>query len=231
MQQTASKFTQDSVGCLNQMISKKAHACPVESIAAEIAKITPKEERIFVAVAGPPASGKSTFAAKLVEQNEDFALVPMDGFHLDNSILDQRGLRQRKGAKNTFDVAGLINLMHRLRAEQEIFFPIFNRQKDLAIAGAGKICAEKRVVVVEGNYLLLNEKPWQQLHSFWDYSIFLSVDQEELKKRLINRWLSNGLTKEQAYYRAEMNDLINAEVVSTKSKSANRHLSSDGTFR
>jgi fructokinase len=170
--------------------------------------------RVLVAIAGPPASGKSTLAADLVArlsgEGLTAALVPMDGFHLDNAVLDARGLLHRKGAPETFDAAGFCHLIGRLRDRVEAVVPRFDRALDLAIAGAEVVGADCDVVVVEGNYLLFAEAPWDTLAPMWDVRIFLEVPERELRPRLVRRWLDHGLTESEAAARAEANDLANA---------------------
>lgn len=168
--------------------------------------------RRLVAIAGAPGSGKSTLAESLVAQLPQAALVPMDGFHLDNRILDARGLRARKGAPETFDAAGFVSLIHRLRAEDEVFVPVFDRSRDLAIAGAGRVGHETPLVVVEGNYLLLDAPIWRDLRALFDLTVRLDVPRAELHRRLTARW--QGLGKDAATIAAHLeNDLANADRV------------------
>ena len=138
----------------------------------------------------------------------------MDGFHLDNRILRARGLLDRKGAPETFDICGLLKLVARLRDEDEVIFPVFDRSLDAAIAGAGVVHDKCKLVVVEGNYLLLDAPRWRDLSSYWDVSVYLKVPDEELRRRLIDRWLAHGLSFDNAVRRAEGNDLLNAKMVS-----------------
>jgi len=174
--------------------------------------------RKLIAIAGAPASGKSTLAALLVQDLGPCAkLVPMDGFHLDNDILTARGLLDRKGAPQTFDVAGFLDLVSRLRDEEEILFPLFDRKLDRAIADADSVGPDIDIVVIEGNYLLLDAPIWTDLHSHWDLSVFLYVHSDVLRNRLIQRWVDHGLTKADAIARAEGNDLPNAELVLNQS--------------
>ena len=181
----------------------------------------PKGRRRLVALAGPPASGKSTLAEGLVAylntQGLNAVLVPMDGFHLDNRILTPRGLLARKGAPETFDASGFVKMVQALAHEEEIVFPLFDRSLDCAIAGAGVVAAEHDTVVVEGNYLLLDQAPWNALAPLWDGAGFLSVPMEQLRQRLIERWLHHGLPQDAAVARAEGNDLANAKTVQDQS--------------
>jgi pantothenate kinase len=182
--------------------------------------------RYIVAIAGPPGSGKTTIADHLCNHlkaaGETAVVVPMDGYHLDNIVLDARGHRARKGAPHTFDAAGFVSLVKRIRAcEPEIAIPVFDRSIDLARAGAEIISADTKFILVEGLYLLLKRDPWAQLHALYDDSIFLEVTLEETERRLINRW--EALGKDAAFARNWMagNDLPNAQTVveeSTKAK-------------
>ena len=169
--------------------------------------------RLLVAIAGPPGAGKSTLAEGLAGQIAGAAVVPMDGFHLDNGILEARSLLARKGAPETFDVAGFGALVARLQAEDEVVIPVFDRARDLAVAGARVIGPEARVLLVEGNYLLLNEAPWRGLARFWDVTIAIEVPLAVLEARLTQRWRDHGLSEAAAVARAMGNDIPNARRV------------------
>ena len=170
--------------------------------------------RQLVAIAGPPASGKSTLAetlaAALTEAGRSAVVVPMDGFHLDNRILDARGLRARKGAPETFDLRGFSRLVADLKGGGEVICPIFDRDRDLAIAGARSVPASCDLVIVEGNYLLFDAPGWRDLRQYWELSVFLHVPDDVLRERLLGRWTERGLSGDVARNRAEMNDLPNA---------------------
>ncbi|ABL68614.1 fructose transporter kinase [Paracoccus denitrificans] len=182
----------------------------MEEILDRIAGLGPG--RRVLAVLGAPGSGKSTLAAQLAAGLDDAVLVPMDGFHLDNRLLEADGRRGCKGAPETFDAAGFVALVQRLKAGGEVIHPIFDRALDLAIAGAGRVEAETRLVVVEGNYLLLDRDPWRELAGLWDLSVMLDVPMEELRRRLTARW--QGLGRSPAEVMAHLeNDLGNAELV------------------
>ncbi len=147
-------------------------------------------------------------------------MVPMDGFHLHNQILIDRGLLDRKGAPETFDAAGFVHLIKRLHTENEVFFPLFDRLRDIAIAGAGLIDQTCDTVIVEGNYLLFDAPIWRDLPQHWDISFRLDVPQDVLKDRLVARWLAHGLTQAQAEMRAAQNDMANASLVAQNALSA-----------
>ena len=178
-------------------------------------------ERIMVAIAGPPGSGKSTLAAALVaelnksDRSKPIAvLAPMDGFHLDNRILQARGLRERKGAPETFDAAGFIAALRRLRSgDEDVVLPIFDRERDLAIAGAELAPRQAAVIVVEGNYLLLDDARWRDAHALFDLKLFLAPPIDVLERRLLDRWRGFDLSADEAQARVERNDLPNAKQI------------------
>ena len=181
--------------------------------------------RKLVAVAGPPGAGKSTVAGLLAERLRSLgrvaAVVPMDGFHLDNRLLDQWGLRAQKGAPQTFDAAGFAALMVRMaRRERGVVYPVFDRGRDIAIAGAAILPDETEFVLVEGNYLLLREAPWSGLASHWDYAIWVDAPLVTLQERLMRRWLDDGMAPTAARARVEGNDLPNVRLTRTGSRQA-----------
>jgi pantothenate kinase/uncharacterized DUF497 family protein len=183
-------------------------------------------DRFIVAINGAPGSGKSTLAEHIREElcraGETAIVVPMDGFHFDDVILNERGDRLRKGAPFTFDVHGFINLLRRIRArEPEIAIPVFHREQEAAHAGERIISRDTRIVLVEGNYLLLRSKPWNQLIDFFDLTIALNVPEDELERRLIQRWLDCGFDMDAASERVASNDMLNVKEVMSNSALAN----------
>ena len=180
-------------------------------------------DRFIVAIAGPPAAGKSTLAEALLPlfPEGSAALVPMDGFHLDNAILTARGLLPRKGAPETFDVGGLAATLTRIRAgNEDVAVPLFDRTADLARAGAAVVSRDIRFVLVEGNYLLSDEEPWQNLAPLFDFTVFLDVAQPVLERRLVERWLLHGHSPDEATERAFSNDIPNARRVLARRRPA-----------
>ncbi|WP_239986020.1 nucleoside/nucleotide kinase family protein [Paracoccus sp. SY] len=174
--------------------------------------------RVLVAVAGAPGSGKSTLAEALVGRLEDAVLVPMDGFHLDDRVLSARGLLACKGAVETFDTEGFASLVQRLAVpNSEVIFPVFDRSREIAVAGAGVVSPRHRLVVVEGNYLLLDRAPWNGLR--YDLRVWLDVPVPELERRLTARW--QGFDKDADQIAAHLeNDLANARLVTSQSRPA-----------
>lgn len=193
----------------------------------KVLSLAKDKQRCMIAVAGPPASGKSTLAEKLSDSiNEQqaaaiSAVVPMDGFHLDNTTLDQLGLRQRKGAPETFDATGFVELVSSLKtATADVPVPLFDRTQDAVMLAAQTVTRQQRILLVEGNYLLLKQQPWAQLQALFDYSIFLNPGLEVLEQRLLQRWLDHGYNADEARQKAELNDLPNARTVVEQSSEA-----------
>ena len=186
--------------------------------------------RFVLGIAGAPGSGKSTFSAQLRDAltaaGESAVVVPMDGFHFDDAVLNVRGHRARKGAPHTFDVAGFEVLLKRIKArEADIAIPVFDRSVELARAGAEIISSDVKFILVEGNYLLLKQGPWARLKALFDFTIFLSVPEVELEKRLAARWQGFGFDASHARERALGNDIPNAKTVVLESDTADLVLS------
>jgi pantothenate kinase len=176
--------------------------------------------RVVVAVAGAPGSGKSTYAERLESLlneggAEAAAILPMDGYHYDDSILIERGLRARKGAPETFDVGGLFHMLGRLKRneEDEIAAPVFDRKLEIARAGARIIPRSVRYLIVEGNYLLLDRAPWSSLRPLFDMKVQIDAPEDVLRQRLTERWRGYGLPPAEIKAKVEDNDLPNGRFV------------------
>ena len=169
------------------------------------------DHRELIAIAGPPGSGKTTLAKTLADRLAHCSYLSMDGFHLDNPILIQKGLRERKGAPETFDVSGFMHLLQRLQKKEEVYVPYFDRQTERTINCAYPIPNHHDLVIVEGNYLLLDEPVWRDLDDYWDLAVFVQIDLDMIRARLQQRWAVQGFSEEQATYWIELNDIPNAE--------------------
>ncbi|MEL6465958.1 MAG: nucleoside/nucleotide kinase family protein [Pseudomonadota bacterium] len=194
----------------------------LDQICEQILDRSPTPHRRLVAVAGPPASGKSTLARNiaecLTEKGEPAEVVPMDGFHLDDRLLQIDGTQNRKGAPHTFDAYGFVRLIAALQSNAPIIFPVFDRNRESAIAGAGRVNATCRTVIVEGNYLLLRHAPWAELHAMWACSIALHPSMEVLTARLKARWADHGKPDAQSWI--DTNDVPNITTVLSQSAAA-----------
>tara|TARA_B100000575_G_scaffold75169_1_gene58660 strand:+ start:501 stop:956 length:456 start_codon:yes stop_codon:yes gene_type:complete len=151
----------------------------------------------------------------------------MDGFHLDNKTLKRKNLLDRKGSPETFDIKGLIELVKKLRHKKNLIVPIFNRSLDEVVKNGQKISDKQDYIIIEGNYLLLNKDFWRELYNYWDYTIFLSVDNSILKSRLIERWLAENHTYSEAEIRVTKNDLVNANLVKSNRLEATLNLKNE----
>lgn len=171
----------------------------------------------MIAVVGPPGAGKSTLAARLGQRGA--TVVPMDGFHLDNRILRARGLLPHKGAPDSFDAAGCLACLRRIAAGEDVIIPVFDRKRDLAIAGAAEVRGKDPLIVVEGNYLLLNRPQWAEMAPLFDQSLYLDVPRDVLERRLYARWANLGKTASQITAHLT-NDLANVDVVRRESRPA-----------
>ncbi len=195
----------------------------LDALAKTIASRLGAAERLVIAIAGPPGAGKSTTSAELVRllPKDSAVVVPMDGFHYDDIVLNARGMRSRKGAPETFDFAGFRHLVTRIRAnEPEIAIPVFDREIEMSRAGAAIITPASRIVLVEGNYLLLDETPWDGLAGLFDWSIFIEVPREELERRLMERWRHHGKTDAEARHWIASNDMPNIDRVLARRRPA-----------
>ncbi len=183
--------------------------------------------RVIAAIAGAPGSGKSTQAEALVDRLNAqepglAAVLPMDGYHYDDLHLVPAGLRPTKGAPDTFDVGGLYHTLKRLRAGDEDFVavPVFDRSIEIARAGARLIPASTRVIVAEGNYLLLNRAPWTRLMPLFDVKVLVTVPEPVLRARLTARWQHYNLTPDEIAWKLDGNDLPNGRVIMAESLGA-----------
>ncbi|MEM9036120.1 MAG: nucleoside/nucleotide kinase family protein [Actinomycetota bacterium] len=173
-------------------------------------------DRFLVGIAGPPGVGKSTAAAWLAGRLDRAVVVPMDGFHLAQSVLDAAGTADRKGAPHTFDAAGFIALLRRLRTpspDETVFAPRFDRDLEEPIAGAIDVGSSERIVVVEGNYLLVDDGPWSAVRSLLDVVVHLDLDPTIRVQRLVDRHIAHGRDAAAARRWVEHNDDPNATLV------------------
>ncbi|MBO0686463.1 MAG: nucleoside/nucleotide kinase family protein [Candidatus Dormibacteraeota bacterium] len=173
--------------------------------------------RRILGIAGPPGAGKSRLAAALVEALAPAAaLVALDGFHLAGAELVRLGRQDRKGAPDTFDAAGYVALLRRLRdpAEEAVYAPEFRREIEEPIAGAVLVSREVPLLITEGNYLLLDQGRWSEVRGLLDEAWYLDTPDEDRLQRLVARHIAYGKSPAEARAWATGNDQRNAELVS-----------------
>ncbi|MER7140356.1 nucleoside/nucleotide kinase family protein [[Kitasatospora] papulosa] len=173
--------------------------------------------RRILGIAGAPGAGKSTLAARLVEQLAGRAvLVPMDGFHLAGAELERLGRAGRKGAPDTFDAAGYAALLRRLRhpeGQDPVYAPAFDRAIEEPVGGSVRVPADVPLVVTEGNYLLLDEGPWAPVRGLLDEVWFLDADPATRVRGLVDRHVRFGKSRPDAERWVAGSDERNARLV------------------
>lgn len=185
---------------------------------------------VVIGVAGAPGAGKTTLVESLVSElnkgvpdpeHQQFAHVPMDGFHLSDQELTRLGLLGRKGAPETFDVHGYAATLHRLRTPRAavVYAPGFERTIEQPIAGVIPVCPSATTVLTEGNYLLLDRPEWQQVRDQCT-EIWYCEQEDELRiQRLIQRHIHFGKTRADAEAWVHTVDEKNAQLIrSTRGK-------------
>lgn len=196
-----------------------------QAMAALRAKLVPGT-RTVLGIAGAPGSGKSTFAEWIQQQVEpgQAVVVPMDGFHLGNAIIDGTPLRQRKGAIDTFDAGGYLSLLRRLvrRDEPVVYAPEFRRTLDEPVAASIAIPADVPLVITEGNYLLMEQEPWKDIRAQLDEVWFVETPPELRLARLVERHVSFGMEPAAAEAWATGPDEANAVLIQATRPAADR---------
>jgi pantothenate kinase len=170
----------------------------LEALVARAEALATPGRRRILGIAGPPGAGKSTLGHAVCEALDGRAvLVPMDGFHRSNEELVTLGLRDRKGAPETFDATSFVELLGALRSGAAVLAPDFDREQDRVVPDAIPVAADVPLVVVEGNYLLLEKGAWAAVRDLLDEAWYLVGDDRRVE-RLIARHVAHGRTPEAA---------------------------------
>jgi pantothenate kinase len=188
----------------------------VEALAERARGLLNARRRTLLGICGAPGAGKSTVANLLLDLlGPQIVVVPMDGFHLHDQELARLGRLDHKGAPDTFDADGYVALLRRIRAEPErtIYAPSFDRDQEVSLAGAIPVLPQHRLVVTEGNYLLLDAPGWREIRETLDECWFLHVDDELRRERLIDRHVRHGRSREAATAWVLRSDEANARLV------------------
>ena len=189
---------------------------PPEAL-ARVRRLMAQRDRTVLGLVGPPGAGKSTLAAALQLALGDVAqVVPMDGFHLANVELQRLGRAARKGAPDTFDAAGYAALLQRLRtqrADETVYAPEFRRELEEPVAGAIAVLPQTRLVITEGNYLLLDEGPWAGVAALLDETWYVTVDDGLRTDRLVRRHEHFGRSAQAAQDWVQGTDEPNARLI------------------
>lgn len=178
--------------------------------------------RHLLGLVGPPGVGKSTYAARLAAEIPNSAVLPMDGFHLPQATLVALGRRDRMGAPDTFDVDGFVTVLERLRTDEVVLAPGFDRDIEEAVPDAIRIGPDIRTVIVEGNYLLHDEGGWERVAPLLDEVRYLHVDEAVRHERLIARHVAFGKSPEAARAWALGTDERNAQLIARGAHRADR---------
>ena len=152
-------------------------------------------QRRILGLCGAPGAGKSTVSAALLEAlGSDAVLVPMDGYHLSNAVLEMLGRRDRKGAPDTFDADGFVALLRRLHQQRDdvVYAPRFHREIEESIAAEIAVHRETPLVITEGNYLLMTDGPWAAIRPLLDEAWFITPGEQVRQERLIARHIAYG---------------------------------------
>lgn len=202
----------------------------LESLAADAVTVGEGATRAVLGIAGTPGAGKSTLVELLLAMIDArrgagwAAHVPMDGFHLADAQLRRLGLLDRKGAPETFDPAGYAHLLERVRiqTDSDVYAPGFDRALEQPLAAALVVPKTARLVITEGNYLLLDRPAWASARRAMDAVWFVSSDDQVRTDRLIARHVAFGKSPHAARSWVAAVDESNAEVVSSTMGAADR---------
>ncbi|MGW4100283.1 nucleoside/nucleotide kinase family protein [Mycobacterium sp. NPDC004974] len=201
--------------------------CTFDDLLARVLARAAEPGTSVIGIAGAPGAGKSTLTEALVAAArvrlgvDAVAHVPMDGFHLADVELRRLGRLDRKGAPDTFDVAGYAALLRRIRARTEVVYaPGFERDIEQPVAGAIPVLPDAAVVLTEGNYLLLDDPGWSTVAAEIDEIWYCAIQDEVRVARLVARHINFGKPAEVAQRWVAEVDEPNARLVAATASRA-----------
>jgi pantothenate kinase len=198
----------------------------IAGLAARARALVVGHNRAIVGITGSPGAGKTTLAQTLVrylretsaasDSTDEVAYLPMDGFHLADRELDRLGIRGRKGAPDTFDAAGYAALLRRVRADHDevIYAPSFERELEQPLAGSIPISPDARLIITEGNYLLIPQRFWRDSRAQLDEVWYCDLADGERVRRLVRRHELFGKSHDEAVRWVSSADQSNADLIS-----------------
>ena len=198
---------------MSDLVGKTAS---VDDLIERARRLLQTQRRAVLGICGAPGAGKSTLAHLLDQRlGPQVVTVPMDGFHLQDEDLARLGLADRKGAPETFDVDGYVALLRRIREghDRTVYAPSFDRQREVSLAGSIPVLPEHRLIITEGNYLLLDTPRWREVRGELSECWFLRGEDALRRERLIERHVQHGRSRAAATEWVMRTDEPNAQLV------------------